>query len=722
MKTRIPSRASSWWHACKRELVRYRRPLIVIGQLALVVITCYLAFWLRFDGDIPPAELARFNRTLPWLLGFRAVGFAVFRLYEGLWRYTSIWDLSRIILGVVSSTVVFFLFVRFGLGSPNYPRSIFIIDAVLLILCMGGIRLTRRIRHEFVRPKADCRVLIYGAGDAGEMLVRDMLKRHRGTYQPIGFIDDDRRKVGARIHGVRVLGTRSELPAVIERLEPQEVIVAVPTLSPVVMREIVAALEPYKVRITTLPRLSDIVDGKVSVTQVRGLSIEDLLPRAPVGLDVNPMRHLVAGRTVLVTGAGGSIGSELCRQLVTLAPRALVMYERHENSLYIIASELEDAGYAGIIRPVIGDITDLQRLDRTFADFEPAIVFHAAAHKHVPMMELNVCEAVKNNVTGTRMVAEAAVRHRTERFILISTDKAVEPSSVMGATKRIAELTVQALPHQNTSLCAVRFGNVLGSNGSVIPRFEAQIRAGGPVTVTHPEMRRYFMLIPEAVQLVLQAAALPRHSRNVYVLDMGDQINLTDMARNLIRLSGFVPDEEIAIQYTGLRPGEKLSERLVADDEWVETTAQDKILRVSPLFGLEARPLLNQIRDLELHAVEGDADAVIREMCQIVPSFTPTGVPEVVACATPSLKRPAAAYLRHVALTRTPGPREYGDRRSGPLDRRVTIRGGRRLADRVRLASSGSGVPVAPGVPVEDLARRAAAGAARNTPVHETTT
>jgi FlaA1/EpsC-like NDP-sugar epimerase len=678
---------SNLWARLVRRTIRHRRPLIVVFQLLLIALSTYFAFWLRFDGQIPDPEMRRYLRTLPWVLGVRAVWFLVFRLYEGLWRYTSIWDLSRIIAGVATSSVTLWALIRWGLEEINYPRSIFITDAVLLLVMLGGARLGRRIRHEF-KPAANSRsVLIVGAGDAGEMLARDMRKRTECGYAPIGFIDDDPRKVGERIHGVRVLGSRAILPQVIEQYRPQEVVVAIPSLGPQAMRELVKALEPYKLRIATLPALRDIVGGRVGVTAVRNLSIEDLLMRAPVGLDEGRLDHLVRGRRALVTGAGGSIGSELCRQLVRLKPECVILYERHENSLYTIASSLEDAGYGSIVRPVIGDVTDRSRLERVFAEERPQLVFHAAAHKHVPLMERHVCEAVKNNVLGTRLVAEASIRHDVDRFILISTDKAVAPSSVMGATKRAAELVVQAMASgARTRLSIVRFGNVLGSNGSVVPRFLAQVQAGGPVTVTHPEMRRYFMLIPEAVQLVLHAAALEDTGNHVYVLEMGDQINLSDLARNVIRLSGFVPDQDIAIKYVGLRPGEKLSERLVGDDEAVQLSQQEKILRVLPVTPLDVAAVRPGLAQLEQHALRGDADVVWQQLRKLVPAFTSLSVE--AGGFTASAFEPAGARMTDAA---TPArTRQDLERRTGPPDRRQMPRGGRRFYDHIRLAMARS--------------------------------
>lgn len=626
-------------------LLRYRRPVVIAFHVTLFVISNYLAFWLRFDGVIAAREWAVFQAMLPWLVLSRVVTFFPFRLYEGLWRYTGIWDLSHIILAVVTSTAIFSVIVRAGFGLVEYPRSIFILDSLVLICLMGGSRLSRRIRREMTRRKGQTRVLIFGAGDAGEMIVRDMQKNPSFDYDPVGFVDDDPRKIGQRIHGVRVLGSREDLPDIITAQRPHEVLVAMPRADASVIRGVVKALEPFKTPITTLPKLEDILDGRLAVSQIRSLSIEDLLPRAPVGLDTRNLRTLLEGRRVMVTGAGGSIGSELCRQIAALRPELLVMYERYENSLYAIETELADKALGIRLQPVLGDVTDRARLDGLLAAVRPHVVFHAAAHKHVPLVEANVCEAVKNNVIGTRTVAEAAGRHGVERFILISTDKAVNPSSVMGATKRVAELTIQTIGGQSgTCYAAVRFGNVLGSNGSVVPRFLDQIKAGGPVTVTHPQMRRYFMLISEAVQLVLQAASLGQGG-TLYVLDMGEQVKLVDLARNLIRLSGFVPEQDIPITYTGPRPGEKLWEELVGEEEVVEPSGAERILRVRSLTTPDAATLAAQLAKLERLAIGGLPDPVIEQLCRMVPSFRrqPRIVVAAGAASSSRLDAPAIA-------------------------------------------------------------------------------
>jgi len=588
-------------------------------HVVLIAAASLLAFWLRGDGRLSPASLAMFQQTLPLHLFLQVVAFASCGVYQGLWRYTGLWELERIVAAVGLGSLSNYLLIRSFL-SPDYPYSVAMIDAILLVLFVGGIRLIGPIVAHLRSAKAQKRVLIVGAGDAGEAMVRELLRR--GLREPVGFVDDDRRKAGYRIHGVPVLGTRTDLPALINAHRPEEVLIAVPSATPRLIREIVEALRPFSVAITRLPAAQDIHQG-TPVTTARRVSIEDLLARPTADLDNRPIRQLIEGRTVMVTGAGGSIGSELCRQIATLRPSALVLYERYENNLFAIATELLERHTDGRIHPVIGDVTDVSRLEDVMAEHRPALVFHAAAHKHVPLMEFNVCEAVKNNVIGSRLVMEAAERHRVDRFILISSDKAVNPTSVMGTTKRVAERILQLRAASSTTgFSTVRFGNVLGSNGSVVPRFLDQIQAGGPVTITHPDIRRYFMSIPEAVCLVLHAAA-QRKSGLSYVLEMGEQVKLVELAKNLIRLSGFTPDE-IAISFIGLRPGEKLFEELVGPDELARPSGTARILEVVPRVLPDRMTLTRQVADLERLALSGAGDHVMAQLREIVPGFKPS--------------------------------------------------------------------------------------------------
>jgi FlaA1/EpsC-like NDP-sugar epimerase len=618
-------------------LIRLRRPLVVTLHLVLIVIANYVAFWLRFDGNIPTLQWSNFVGMLPWLVAIRMATFMPFRLFQGLWRYTGLSDLLNILSAVSVSSLVFVAIVRFGFVIHTYPRSVFVIDALVLLFSLSAVRLVRRVHRDFQWRTRGRRVLIVGAGDAGEMIVRDMKNNPFYYYQPVGFLDDDPAKIGRRIHGVRVLGSRAAIEQIISTHHPDEVIIAMPTVEPSVLRQVVRSLEHHKLPIKILPNLSDVLTGKVAVNQIRTLSAEDLLARPPVALPTDHVRALIAGKRVLVTGAGGSIGSELCRQIASFGPARLVMLDQYENGLFAVDGEIRQRWPGVPIEVVVASVTDAERIDGVMKRFVPEIVFHAAAHKHVPLMEANRCEAVKNNVYGTRVVAEAADRHKVGRFVLISTDKAVNPMSVMGATKRVAERLVQYLgARSSTCFVAVRFGNVLNSNGSVVPMFMDQIKRGGPVTVTHPDIRRFFMLIPEAVQLVLHAATLGVGGA-IYMLEMGEPVKIADMARNLIRLCGYLPDDEIPVVFTGLRPGEKLYEELVGSDESAEPAGVEKLQRIVVTTAPDESTFELELRQLETSALRADDAAVTSILQRLVPTFTSTstGVPAPAAADVP---------------------------------------------------------------------------------------
>lgn len=614
----------TWTTSARQWFIKHRRLPIAILHLGLIALANYIAFWLRFDSPVPRWE---FLDTLAALLVIRFLLFLPFRLFEGLWRYTSIEDLRNIIVGVGLSTIAFAVYVYGYLGMAAYPRSVLFIDTMVLIFMMGGLRLSRRLTVMVHHLKGARKVLLYGAGDAGEMIVRDI--RNNGALyhnEPIGFIDDNPDKVGQRIHGVPVLGTGAQLHEILRLHRPDEVLLAIPSAPPSLVRRILTELEPYKIPIKTLPSLSKISDGTVGVRQIKDLSVEDLLERLPVGMDLTPVANLLRGKRILITGAGGSIGSELSRQIAGYGPACLVLLDQSESALYGIEMELQRSHPELSRVAALADLKNERVVTQIFAQESPQIVFHAAAYKHVPMLEHHPTEAVLNNIVGTHRLMQIAIQHKVERFVQISTDKAVNPTNIMGATKRVNEMCIQALAQEGARkepiFAAVRFGNVLGSNGSVVPLFLQQIEQGGPITITHPEVVRYFMTIPEAVILVLQAATLARGGE-IFVLEMGEQIKLMEMARHLIRMAGYIPDVDIAIRVVGLRPGEKLREELVAMDEALISSGVDNIHKVQCGWTPDVKFLRKNIERLENLATQGQSRAVIDLLYKLVPTFRP---------------------------------------------------------------------------------------------------
>ncbi|MDO8546701.1 MAG: nucleoside-diphosphate sugar epimerase/dehydratase [Nitrospirales bacterium] len=605
-------------------MLRHRLLVVGVAQLALILFANACAFLLRFEGRIPPPYQQRMWQGMPFVALVYWAGLWGFSVHRGLWRYVGLHDLARIFWASVVSTAGLFAVFHPALGWFNYPRSVIILTGLLSLGLLAGIRLAIRwLRGEWlqiVEPTA-CRVLVVGAGKAGELLVLDLQANPAHNYRPVAFVDDDPVKQKAAIHDVPVLGTIADIGKAAETCAANEIILAIPSATPKLMQKILAASEACHLPIRTLPNVKQLLDGAVSMRRVRPLSLEDLLQREPIQTDLQELHPLLEGKSVLVTGAGGSIGSELCRQIARYRPARLVLFERHENSLYALDLELRETFPQVTTLAVVGDVTNAQQVETVFRACAPNLIFHAAAHKHVPMMEQNQGEAIRNNVMGTRTVGEAALAAGVGQFVLISTDKAVNPTSVMGVTKRIAEFLAQDLNRRNkTRFTVVRFGNVLGSNGSVVPLFTEQIRRGGPVTVTHPEIKRFFMTIPEAVQLVLQASVLGRGG-DVFVLDMGEQIRVVDLARNMIVLSGHVPDQDIKITFTGLRPGEKLYEELFDGGERVEPTAHAKIKRAVGLTTLEGEGLVRHVRELEALLDGSDPERLTRKLQEMVPNY-----------------------------------------------------------------------------------------------------
>jgi len=619
-----------------------RNRYLFLLDIALLAVTPTLALVLRVDISLwisgYASPLIQFTLLA---LAIKLITFYLFGLYRRYWRYASVDEMLSIILAVGGSTLVvaglFFGAGILGLDSGrSLPRSVPFIDGLLTLIVVGGSRFSVRIAAHKRRSnehQLDSKpVLIVGAGDAGSMIVREMLSSRHLSIDPVGFVDDDPHKQNKSIYGIPVLGTRRDIPRLVDKYGVEEVVIAIPTAPGKVVREIMTLCEAAGVPSRTMPGMYEILSGQVNVSQLRNVDIEDLLRREPVRTNTQDVEKMLSGKRVLVTGAGGSIGSELCRQIARFSPGHLVLLGHGENSVYLMEQELRRRWPGLSLCVVVADIRDAPRLTAVFAQTKPEVVFHAAAHKHVPMMESNCEDAVTNNVAGTRMLLRLAERFGVERFVLISSDKAVNPTNIMGATKRVAEKIVQSVAKRtNRPYVSVRFGNVLGSRGSVVPMFREQISRGGPVTVTHPEVKRYFMTIPEAVQLVLQAATLAGTEcrTGVFVLDMGEPIKIVDLARDLIELSGKQVGRDIEIVFTGLRPGEKLFEELFRDGEEYRRTRHEKIFVASgePASTASASGGDTQIDaqvDRLVQAAEQGCPVDIRNLLKtIVPNYTP---------------------------------------------------------------------------------------------------
>lgn len=623
-------------------LIGLRVRYLMAIDLVMILIAGVCAFVIRYES----LTSVWFYLKRDWMyfllaLVVRLSVYHSFRLYNRMWRYASMVEMKMIVLaGLVSSVLIFTL--NFGLlTSIVYmpSRSIWLLDSLLSLGALAGSRFLLRLLQERCRPhellklrafvQNPNRVLIVGAGDAGAMVLREIQNNRALGLQVVGFVDDDPAKHRLSLNGVPVLGDRKAIPELVKRHRIEQIIIAMPTAPGSEIREVVRICEKTGIQPRTVPGLYELIDGTVRLSQIRKVSIEDLLRREPIHTDTAAVSDLLRNRRILITGAGGSIGSELCRQILRCHPAELIMVGHGENSIFEIYNELlieNERTWKGDIKisPVIADVRFRERMLTLFREYRPQIVFHAAAHKHVPLMEANPVEAITNNIFGTRNVVEAARAVGVERFVLISTDKAVNPTSIMGASKRVAELVVHQFgKHTGGAYIAVRFGNVLGSRGSVLLTFQRQIAAGGPVTVTHPEMRRYFMIIPEAVQLVLQAAVLGKGGE-VFLLDMGEPVRILDMAADLIRLSGLEVGRDIEIVYTGLRPGEKLYEELFVPGEHYERTRHEQVFIASNASHFVPDCLNEILAALEQAVQQNDRDAIVRCLKGLIPEYSPT--------------------------------------------------------------------------------------------------
>ena len=609
---RVPSHAS-------------RRAIIWCIHLCAFALCGILAFLIRFEFDLRPRDIAQMALAVPIWVVVKAIVFHCFRLDRGAWRYVSIPDVLRIgtanLIGSALSAFAIILAVPGG-----FPRSTFILDCLLCGYITVGVRLLARIIRDRARrgrtPQRGTRVVIYGAGNAGVRLLREIRETPELAYEVCGFVDDQPAKTGISVHLVPVLGTGDHLAQMRAAHEIDEVLIAIPSASGPAMVRILQRCKDAGLRCKTIPGLSELVEGARLAAQIRDVAVEDLLSRTPIELDQTRIRAKLQHKTVVITGAAGSIGSELCRQIARFQPQSIVGIDIAETALFLLEREMRAAFPDIPFHPEIGNIQNPQRLAEIFEHHRPSVLYHAAAYKHVPMMEAHLFEAVENNLLGTSNVALAAAEYGVGDFVMISSDKAVRPTGIMGMTKRAAELLINSLRCESTKFVAVRFGNVLGSNGSVIPLFKSQIAAGGPVTVTHPEMRRYFMTIPEAAQLVLQASTMGKGGE-VFVLDMGEPVKILDLARNLILLSGLRPNDDVAIEFTGMRPGEKLFEELNTSDENIVPTYHEKIKIFSgnriPPEGMA--PHMRTIRHL---CAAREAQRLMLELKELVPEYNPS--------------------------------------------------------------------------------------------------
>ncbi|HNQ66327.1 MAG TPA: nucleoside-diphosphate sugar epimerase/dehydratase [Smithella sp.] len=614
--------------------------LMVITDVLLFTIALYLSYFFRFDFNFANINFEQIGDLLFWILPLKVFIFFTIGLYRGMWRYTSVKDFWLLIQACFIATVLIMVIILTISRFSGYSRSIFFIDGIFTFVLTGGVRMAIRSFFAMFGNQAmnvsssllskTTRVLIVGAGDAGEKILREINDNYKLNYEVVGLIDDDEQKQGRTIHGVRVLGPVDRLPKILKRETIHQILIAVPSASGDRIRRIVETCQQCNLDYKILPGIGDLIDGRVSVKLLRDISYEDLLGRSPVQLNVRDIRNYLDDKTILITGCGGSIGSELCRQVVKYQPHRLILLDSSESNLFNIQMEIINEHFFRYCEAILGHVQDEALMNNIFEKHKPEVVFHAAAYKHVPMMEKNPWQAVLNNIMGSRVAMEMAIKHHVERFVLVSTDKAVRPTNVMGASKRVTELIMQCQQGNGTRFMAVRFGNVIGSSGSVIPLFRRQIEQGGPVTVTHPEINRFFMTIPEAAQMILQAGTMGEGGE-IFILRMGTPIKIAEMARDLIRLSGKEPDVDIKIVFTGLREGEKLYEELITVGEDIMPTSHKKVMVLQSNGFINGAKnseeakiyLYNKLDQLAGLAAQHDARGIKIKLKEIVPEYTP---------------------------------------------------------------------------------------------------
>ncbi len=598
-----------------------KRLAIILLDLVLIIISYILAFLIRFELAIPHDFVITMLTTAPVVILVRMSCFWLFGLYKGIWYFASTEDLLSILKATATSSVFIVLSLYLINQFSGYPRSIFFIDWLLVVISIGGARLSIRLSKEILLSNKGFgrRTLIVGAGHAGDAILRAMINNQKLDFKPIGLIDDSPEKLGKKIHGIEVLGGREDIPRIVKKHRIDEIIISIPSATNDQIKEILSFCIESGAKFKTIPTLSEIMDGKANITQIRDVEMEDLLGRAPLETDLERIRGEFEGKTVLVTGAGGSIGKELCKQISKFNPEKIILFDRAENSVFYIDRELrwENSNLECI--PIVADVSDRRIASRVFIKFKPNIVFHAAAHKHVPLMEINAGEVVRNNVLGTKVIADLAIENKADKFIFISTDKAVNPTNFMGATKKFGERYIAGVANKSTTkFMSVRFGNVIGSTGSVARLFKEQIQLGMPLTVTHPDISRFLMTIPEAVQLILQAAAMGG-GEEIFVLDMGKPIKIMDLAKTMIRLSGYEPERDIPIIITGLRRGEKMEEELFDEkNEKLNHTEHKKIYVVEAQNSTDNEDLINAVTELEKSMQNLDEKELIEKFQQML--------------------------------------------------------------------------------------------------------
>jgi len=613
---------------------------MILMDIFIFIVALCLSYLIRFEFSFAHIDIKQIYGLLFWMVPLKSIIFLFIGLYSGMWRYTSVRDFWLLGRACFLSMILIILIILAINRFEGYSRGVFVADGIITFILAGGVRMAIRsfyaarvnsMKNDYQHVNTPLtKVLIIGAGNAGEKILREIIENNTLHYDVVGFVDDDVEKQGRTIHGIRVLGTVERLPKILKRESIQQILIAVPSANGDQIRRLVEACQKCNTSYKILPGIGELIDGRVSIKLLRDISYEDLLGRSPVHLNIKDIRNYLDGKTILITGCGGSIGSELCRQVVKYQPRNLILLDSSESNLFNIQMEMQNENYYHHCEAILGRVQDEALMNDIFEKYKPEVVFHAAAYKHVPMMEKNPWQAVFNNITGSRVMMEMAIKHHVDRFVLVSTDKAVRPTNVMGTSKRVTELIMQCQQGNGTRFMAVRFGNVVGSSGSVIPLFRRQIEQGGPVTVTHPEVNRFFMTIPEASQMILQAGTMGEGGE-IFILRMGTPVKIADMARDLIRLSGKEPDVDIKIVYTGLREGEKLYEELITVGEDILPTVHEKVmvLRSNSHFNgaknsQEAcKNLYRELDELAKIAARHDAKGIKIKLKEIVPEYTP---------------------------------------------------------------------------------------------------